>query len=653
MSRFFISQTHPVNPNQIHGSNWFILLLLGILLLYPSILSAEQNSIVDSLLLKLEAEISSEKKADLMIQIAREYYYSDIPEAIRYASQAKDLFRQNNDSQGLGQSINIIGAGYYSLGKYSTAETHFLEALIFAREVGDSLLISKILNNLANIKLNTGQLEQAIEYFLEAGKIFSQNNNLNGIISVENSLSSIYRSIGSYSKAHDHLDNAITVAEEIQNNRLLGTLYHNMGALLLEEKRYEEALGVSLKSYSLRLEEGHLGGQIKTLINLGSIYNKTGKRFESDTCYSKALKLAEKYGFNEDEAYILMHLGFLHLENEKYESASGYFSNSMKMAKELNDLELQLQLHDYLYYIDSVQGNYQSALFHLQQYNEIKSKFNITDSARKLEELENLYYLAKAENELKESVIRKNRSLIISLIAGIILIVLVTILIVQQVLLRTQKKIAELTQENLRSQMNPHFIFNILNSIHTFILNNDTKSSSNYLMKFSHLLRLTLDNSMNKLAPIRDELDALRLYLELESMRFENKLEYEIIVDEEIDPLMFKIPTLLLQPYVENSIVHGLQNKEGKGKIEIRLDYQNKGIHCSITDNGIGRKKSEELKREKGANHKSHGSKIAETRLRLLNKIYGRKIGVSYTDILDENSNCKGTKVEFNLPILN
>jgi tetratricopeptide (TPR) repeat protein len=434
---------------------------------------------------------------------------------------------------------------------------------------------------------------------------------------------------------------------------LLGTLYHNQGALFLEEKKYDEALEASMKSYLLREKVGHLGGQVKTLISLGSIYNKTGKRIDSDTCYSKALKLAEEYGFIEDQAYLLMHLGFLQLENENFEAASGYFSNSMEMAKELNDLELQLQLHDYIYYIDSVRGDYQNALFHLQQHSEIQSSFNISDSDKKLKELESLYSLAKTENELKEGIIRKNRSLILCLTAGLVLVVLLTVLIVQQILLRSQRKIAELTQENLRSQMNPHFIFNILNSIHTFILNNDTKSSSNYLMKFSHLLRLTLDNSINKLAPINDELKALKLYLELEAMRFENKLEYEIIVDEEIDPLMFKIPTLLLQPYVENSIVHGLQNKEGKGKIEIRLDYQKHGIHCSITDNGIGRKRSEELQHEKGTKHKSHGSKIAETRLRLLNKIYGRKIGVSYSDILDENSKCMGTKVEFNLPILN
>lgn len=605
------------------------------------------------MLLQLEKDTSNIDKAELMIQIAKEYYYTNIPEAIRFASQAKELYKKMDDNEGVGQSLNIVGAGYYALGNYNTAESHFMEALNIAREYKDTVLVSKILNNLGNIKLNTGQLDSAIDYFSEAGSFFLKNKNLYGAVSIEVSLSSIYRSIGSYSIAHKHLDKAVSLAKESKNTRLLGTVYHNLGALLYDEKKFDEAYDAAMKSYGYRIEGEHLGGQIKSLINLGSIYYKKKQFFESDTCYKKALRLAEENGFNEDQAYIQMHLGFINLERENLDSASEYFNSSMKLAKNLSDLELQQQLHDYLYYIDSVKGDFKAAITHLQQYNNIKSEYDISDSEKKLEKLENLFNLAKAENELKEDTIQRNRLLITCLISGLVVVVLITILLIQQVLLRSHRKIAELSQENLRSQMNPHFIFNILNSIHSFLLKNDSKSSSRYLLKFSHLLRLTLDNSSSKLASVSDELEALKLYLELESMRFNNRLEYEIIVDEEIDPLMFKIPPLLLQPYVENSIIHGLQNKNGKGKIEIRLDYKNEGLHCSITDNGIGRKKAEQLKKERGINHKSYGSKITETRLHLLNTIYGRKYDVRYTDLMDENRNCRGTKVEFNLPILN
>lgn len=653
MLRCLFNQMHSMNPNQIISNRYFFILLLGALYFQPFISVAGNDRTIDSLLFELETELSDTVDAEIMLKISKEYFYTNTTEAIRFANQALELFRQNNNKSGMEQSLNIVGAGYYVLGNYKEAEAHFREVLNIARHTGESIYTAKTLNNLANIKLNTGQLVSAIDYFKDAGIIFAKKNNLNGVIAVENSLSSIYRSIGSYAKAHRHLKKALLLAEESKNNRLLGTVYHNLGALLIEEGRYDEAYEASINSYTLRIQEGHLTGQIKSLINLGSIFYQTDRDFESDTCYKKALLMSTKYGYIEDEAYILMHLGYLQIQSKDYQSASGYLYNSMKLAENLSDLELQMQLYDYLYYIDSVQENFETALIHLQQYNKLKLKFDISDSEKDLKELESLFKLVKNENKLKENIIHKNRSLIFCLIIGLIVIVLLTVLFIQQIILSSQRKIAELAQENLRSQMNPHFIFNILNSIHSFILSSDTNSSSIYLLKFSHLLRLTLDNSMSKLVPIYDELDALKLYLELESMRFNNQLEYEIIVDEEIDPLMFKIPTLLLQPYVENSIVHGLQSRNGKGKIEIRLDYENNGIHCSITDNGIGMKKAENLKREKGITHKSHGSKMTETRLKLLNTLYGRKFGVKYTELLDENDNCKGTKVEFNLPILN
>lgn len=653
MLRFLVDPMHSVVLNQIFSKKFLVFLLVEIIYLVPIYSSSGTGTGLDSMLIKLESEIPEAEKAELMMEIAGEYYYTNIQEAIRFASQANEMFRVQNNKTGIGKSLNMIGAGYYALGNYAEAEVHFQKALGISRQSYDSVYTAKILSNLANIKLNTGRLLAAIDYFSEAGEIFSKIKNAEGAIAIENSLSSIYRSTGSYSKAHIHLENAISLAEENQNHRMLGTIYHNLGALLIEEGKYKEALQASLKSYSIRIAEGHLAGQIKCLINLGSIYHETNKDFESDTCYNKALLLAKKYAFVEDEAYILMHLGYLNLENSDFQNASGYFSGSMRLAEDLCDLELQVQLHDYMFYIDSVQGNFKSAVLHMQQYNNLRSELDISGSEKKLEELENMILLAREENILKDNIIHRNQTLINCLIAGLIILVLITMLVIQQVLLRSQRKIAELSQENLRSQMNPHFIFNILNSIHSFMLKKDADSSSKYLLKFSQLLRLTLDNSRSKLVTINDEINALKLYLELESMRFENQLEYKIIIDEEIDPLMFKIPTLLLQPYVENSILHGFQGMQEKGKIEIRMDYKNNAIHCSIKDNGIGRKKAESIKREKGIIYKSHGSNITETRLKLLNKIYGRKFGVMYTELLDKDDNCRGTKVEFDLPILN
>jgi LytS/YehU family sensor histidine kinase len=196
-------------------------------------------------------------------------------------------------------------------------------------------------------------------------------------------------------------------------------------------------------------------------------------------------------------------------------------------------------------------------------------------------------------------------------------------------------KISEITQKNLRQQMNPHFIFNTLNSIQYYMYQHDKIATNNYLTKFSLLMRKTLENSQHTSIPIKDELDALNLYLELESLRFKEKFEYSIEVDNEIDTVIMKIPTMLIQPYVENSISHGLVNKEGKGFVDIRLELADDNLVCVIEDNGIGRKAAMEIKNQKNGNHNSLGTKITESRLSLVNSLYGKNMKVDYTDLVD------------------
>ena len=213
--------------------------------------------------------------------------------------------------------------------------------------------------------------------------------------------------------------------------------------------------------------------------------------------------------------------------------------------------------------------------------------------------------------------------------------------------------ISELNQTNLRQQMNPHFIFNTLNSIQYYVFQNDKISSNNYMTKFASLIRKTLENSRHTEISIKEELDALHLYLELEELRFKEKFDWTIRVDEEIDTLAYKIPTMLIQPYVENAITHGLMNKEnGKGRILVELQLQKDQILCTIEDNGIGRAKAMEIKQKKDNHHQSMGTNITESRLKLVNEIYGKSMIVSYTDLLDEIGEPAGTKVEMNIPII-
>jgi len=213
-------------------------------------------------------------------------------------------------------------------------------------------------------------------------------------------------------------------------------------------------------------------------------------------------------------------------------------------------------------------------------------------------------------------------------------------------------KISEMTQANLRQQMNPHFIFNTLNSIQYYMYQNDKVATNNYLTKFSSLMRKVLDNSQNTSVPLRDELDALKLYLELECLRFKDKFEFNITVDEELDTLMYKVPTMLIQPYVENSICHGLIPMEGKGYVNIDLKLSGKHIICTIKDNGIGREAAAEIRRQKGTNHNSLGTRITASRLDLVNSLYGTDLRTIYKDLKNEKGESEGTLVEIHIPIL-
>ncbi|MCW3078465.1 MAG: signal transduction histidine kinase, LytS [Bacteroidetes bacterium] len=204
----------------------------------------------------------------------------------------------------------------------------------------------------------------------------------------------------------------------------------------------------------------------------------------------------------------------------------------------------------------------------------------------------------------------------------------------------------------LRSQMNPHFIFNSLNSIQHYIFNSKTDEAIKYLSKFARLVRIILNNSNKPTVTVGEDLEALKLYLELEQMRFEEKFDYEIIIDASVDANYDIMPPLLTQPYVENAILHGLNPKPTKGKLTIAFTSKNNFLICTITDNGIGREKAAEIKRTMPGNkHKSLGMQITEDRLKILNEVNNSRLSVTITDLKDSDNNSEGTKVELYIPL--
>jgi len=214
-----------------------------------------------------------------------------------------------------------------------------------------------------------------------------------------------------------------------------------------------------------------------------------------------------------------------------------------------------------------------------------------------------------------------------------------------------QQKI-EMEMQALRAQMNPHFIFNSLNSINRFILQNNRAQASEYLTKFSKLVRMILQNSQASLISLESELESLNLYLDLEAVRFEHKFDYKISYPKDLDIEVLKVPPLIIQPYTENAIWHGLMHKEEKGQLDIDVSQEDDYLYLKITDNGIGRKKASELASKSATKHKSMGLRITKDRIAMLEKTNGGESPVKIIDLENEDGSAAGTEVIIKMPVI-
>jgi LytS/YehU family sensor histidine kinase len=262
------------------------------------------------------------------------------------------------------------------------------------------------------------------------------------------------------------------------------------------------------------------------------------------------------------------------------------------------------------------------------------------------------------EYEKREAIlVEKNKSqnqlILFSIIGGLLLLGLIFVTYNRMQVkkrLTLQKEVAEYEQKALHLQMNPHFVFNCLGSISSFIVQNGTDSAIKYLSKFSKLMRLTLEYSKGSLIPVDKEIESLQNYLELEQLRFNNKFEFTIHSSTAIEDDM-ALPPLLIQPFVENAILHGMVPKEGNGKIEVNFNVINNQLICTIIDDGIGFNKSKELKENSVKAHQSMALEITKKRLEMMENTTSKKSEVKIEELKDANGNPCGTKVELNLPL--
>lgn len=477
----------------------------------------------------------------------------------------------------------------------------------------------------SNSKANYNTALQVAKYNLVTPKITDLNSKLADVFAAE----------GNFSQANIRFNNSLNLAGKENVSRAL-VEEEKVADFYNKSNRFDDE--IKLRKESLR--KATLENGIKKENNL-----------ETDSITS------QKINYKIGNAYIL---------KEDYKGAIPFLEKSIKDADEKEDIvvekdatrkisevfanlgEYDKALKSYQEYVDLVDESYVRKEQEIQQVQRFSKKIsdnqNRISSLEKDKELaENKISLAYIDSKLSEESNRRQRQIIYSLIGGFLLMVLLVYFMYRN---SKQQKLANnlLALKSMRSQMNPHFIFNALNSVNSFIAVNDERNANRYLSEFSVLMRAVLENSDEDFISLTKEIELLELYVKLEHNRFKDKFDYEIKVDNTIDLEQFSIPPMLLQPYIENAIWHGLRYRKEKGNLEISIQQKNnESLLISIIDDGIGRKKSQELKTQHQLKQKSKGMSTIKNRITILNDMYKDRISVHVSDVLE---NGEGTKVE-------
>jgi tetratricopeptide (TPR) repeat protein len=562
--------------------------------------------------------------ADPMIYVSMARAYGRIPDYEKALSTYKTallLATEQKDTASLAWIHNATGFLFYNQRNVPSALFEFGKAIEYGQMLHDTLILSeawfgKVLTY--NIFEELEGMYTAIQqYFIYADPGTEQRR----MSDTYRLLGIYYRGINEFQKAIDANQKSFDIASDLNDSLMMGAALNHMAWYNYEMGNLDKSLELYHKNISF-YNPGGSNALANVYGNIGNIYRDWERYPEAIDNYNKSIELSK-------QSHDIYNLSWLYEDISKLYERTGDYRQAY---------ENQV--------LASMYGDSLASMNYHQTLAGARAQYEADKTAKEL--------------ELLSVKLQRNRLLFWVLTGGFVLIAAVTFLLINRYRLKSRQRIAamnhtisELNQTNLRQQMNPHFIFNTLNSIQYYVFQNDKISSNNYMTKFASLIRKTLENSRHTEISIKEELDALHLYLELEVLRFKEKFEWTIRVDEEIDTLAYKIPTMLIQPYVENAITHGLMNKEnGKGFLHVELQLQNDHILCTVEDNGIGRAKAMEIKLQKNNNHQSMGTNITESRLKLVNELYGKSMKVVYTDLMNDSGDPAGTKVEINIPII-
>jgi Putative regulator of cell autolysis len=622
-------------------------ILLFLLILSALFISAQ--SVADSLLALLKSEKNPANIPALQNQISDEYKYSD-PEqmqkfaihALRNAKKHQDLYQQAIAYQNIGTSFLIFGDYDKALQNFDTAEK---TGKNLEENKGVQETLAKIYGSKGFVHAEQNRYALALEYDFRALEIYETYRNKEQIAKINNNIGVIYRSINDNEKALEYFLIA-------NNNKKIANVCSNIGFIYLNKNDLKNALkffNEALLEYKKKPDARGLGDLYN---NYASYFVKTGDIPQAKKYLFEAEKifLSIQDKFEISDTY--MSLSDIFFKENNLVKAIFYSKKSLEVANELDITETKVITEKLLSDIYDKQGNKELALLHLRNYNVERDKLEkIINEQQRLKTELNFQY-EKEQLEKRENASRER-------LKGFFIIALVGVFLLgtflyyrnreKQKTILLQKQLAEFEHKALHLQMNPHFVFNCLAAISAFVMQNGKDEAVRYLSKFSKLMRLTLEFSKESSITIDKEIEALKNYLELEQLRFNHKFDFKIYKDPEIEDDT-TIPSLLLQPYVENAIIHGVVPKEGKGFIDITFQQTEENLICTITDNGVGIERSKMGKANFVNAHKSMAMEISQKRLETLEQLENKKIELDITE-LEDNEIVLGTQVLIKLPL--
>lgn len=590
---------------------------------------------------------------DALMDSVEKYSKIDAKKSIQFVA---DALTESNSSQQNGEAYETLADVYIYWKQYDLAISNYRISL-------QSLPSNKVRLKLSKAFEFNKNYQESIESYNNISKEELTNSQL---VMLYEGLGDVYLKIEEFNKALNSYKTGLQVAQASNITPKITDLNSKIAQAYDARGDKDVAKDYFINSLNLAAQENSKRS-VEEKVKVADFQNKNRDYDDEIELRKEALEdleFIENDSIFDNESPLTLQKQNYKIGNAYYlqrdlEKAIPYLQKSIEESNKKADLIVQKDATRKLSEVYRDAGEFEKALETYQNYENLvdqlytKKEQEISQAARfsrEIAEKQNRITSLETDRELSESKYQliternKRQQLIIySLVGGLILLLVAAYFMFKNI---RQQKLNNnlLALKSLRSQMNPHFIFNALNSVNSFIATNDERTANKYLSDFSLLMRAVLENSEEDFIPLKKEIELLDLYTKLEHFRFQDKFDYEINVDENVNVDEFQIPPMLLQPYIENAVWHGLRYKKDKGLLSIIIGQQTKDeLTITITDNGIGRERSKALKTENQQRQNSKGMGNIKKRVAILNEMYKDKVDVFIDDFQDTEDS--GTKV--------